>query len=96
MDLEFTNSGDRVFQMLTILLEKKFSCQLLLQIGLINFLLCPLVTYFHISTCCVTFDPPSPLRLARRYLRQRVSILEKWVKSIFDHLGMTLYRLHIR
>ena len=30
--------------MLTILLEKKFNCQLLLQIGLISFLLCPLVT----------------------------------------------------
>ena len=43
MDLAFTNSGDREFQMLTILLEKKFNCQLLLQIGLIRFL-CPLVT----------------------------------------------------
>ena len=44
IDLAFTNSGGKEFQMLTILLEKKFSCQLLLQIGLISFLLCPLVT----------------------------------------------------
>ena len=31
IDLVFTNSGGREFQMLTILLEKKFNCQLLLQ-----------------------------------------------------------------
>ena len=37
IDLAFTNSGGREFQMLTILLEKKFNCQLLLQIGLISF-----------------------------------------------------------